>query len=120
MTDTPGWWQFLLLSLAVFRVYRLIAEDTILDRPRRWLLRLGDWQDGDGEDNIPAEYRDKWGLFITCPWCLGFWLSVVTWVAWLLFPTETVWLAVPWALSAAVALINKNLDPEEEEQEQES
>jgi hypothetical protein len=113
VNEIPNWWEFVLLALAVFRIYRLIAEDTILDRPRRWLLRLGNEWQSDG-DEIPPEYREKWALFITCPWCLGFWLSVLAWVGWLIFPTETIWLAVPWALSAVVALINKNLDPEEE------
>ena len=111
--NIPSWWGFVLLVLMVFRIYRLIAEDTILDTPRRKLLRLGDeWmQEG---DKVPEDFREKWSLFITCPWCLGFWLSVIAWIAWLIFPTETLWFAVPWAISAVVALVAKNLDKEEE------
>jgi len=114
MDDAPSWWEFALLSLAVFRIYRLIAEDTILDRPRNRLLRLSaGWRDVKDYEP-PPEYRAKWATFFTCPWCLGFWLSVLAWLAWLLFPTETIWLTVPWAISAVVALIAKNLDPTEE------
>ena len=113
MKNIPTWWQFLLIAGAVFRIYRLIAEDTILDRPRRWVLRLDPNWEEEG-DEVGENYRFKWGIFITCPWCLGFWLSVIAWVSWLIFPTETIWLAVPWALSGAVALIAKNLDKEEE------
>jgi hypothetical protein len=71
LNNIPSWWEFLLLSLAIFRLYRLIAEDTILDRPRRYLLRLDpNWrQEGDEEGD---RYRAEWGYFITCPWCLGF------------------------------------------------
>ena len=71
------WWWFLLLSLAAWRFFRLIAEDTILDKPRRRLLRLGDWTEEDGEDNLPDEYKDEWATFITCPYCAGFWISGV-------------------------------------------
>ena len=110
--DFPNWWGFLLLALAAFRVYRLIGEDEILNRPRRWLLRLGnDWkQQG---DPVPDNYRAKWGTFITCPWCAGFWISVAWWVAWLIWPGWTLWAATPWAISGVVALVAKNLDREE-------
>ena len=68
------------MALAVFRIYRLIAEDTILDYPRRKLLRLAKEWEQEGDD--PGDdYRAEWGIFITCPWCLGFWLSVVAWAA---------------------------------------
>ena len=110
--DFPDWWALLLLALAAFRVYRLIGEDTILDRPRRWALRLGnDWQKQG--DRVPPGYREKWGVFITCPWCAGFWISLAWWAAWLAWPGWTLWAATPWAISAVVALVAKNLDREE-------
>lgn len=92
----PDWWSFLILALAVFRVYRLIAEDDILDRPRDWAL-----------DRLEEERLEKLDQLITCPWCLGFWLSVLAWLAWLVSPGWAVGLALPWALSAAVALVAK-------------
>lgn len=113
--NLPDWWEFVLLALATFRVYRLIAEDTIFEGPRRWLVRLPqDWEEG---KRLPKEYREKWALFIECPWCLGFWLSgvalalyciVIGWIG--SFSFLVVW----FALSASVGLINKNLDPVEE------
>ena len=92
----PDWWASLILALAVFRVYRLIAEDDIFDRPRDWAF-----------DKLAEERLEKLDKLITCPWCLGFWLSVIAWVAWMLSPAWTVGLAFPWALSAAVGLIAK-------------
>lgn len=92
----PEWWAFVIMALAVFRVYRLVAEDDILDGPRDRLL-----------DKLEEERLDKLDALITCPWCLGFWLSVLTWLAWLITPGWTVGLALPWALSAAVAMIAK-------------
>lgn len=91
----PGWWAFVLLALAVFRIFRLVSEDTILDRPReRVLRRLG----------------EKGELFLVCPWCLGFWLSVGSWLAWLAWPHWTLVTATPFALSATVGLIASRLD----------
>lgn len=94
--STPSWYALVILALAVFRMYRLIAEDDILDRPRDWFL-----------DRLEEERLEKLDKLITCPWCLGFWLSVAAWGLWLLAPSWTVGLAFPWALSAAVALIAK-------------
>lgn len=92
----PEWWAALVMALAVFRVYRLIAEDDIFDRPRDWAL-----------DKLKEERLEKLDALITCPWCLGWWLSLFTWLAWLVTPGWTTGLCFPWALSAAVALIAK-------------
>lgn len=92
----PSWWPFLLLALAAFRTWRLIAEDTILNRPRarfvRWLPK--------GEE------------FVLCPWCSGAWISVGWWLAWCAWPHWTLVVSVPFALSAVVALVAVNLDPD--------
>lgn len=105
MPDVPSWWEFVLLALASWRIFRLISEDDILDRPRRWVLRLDpDWKEG--ED--PGEkYRFKWGEFITCPYCAGFWISIVAWVTWMIWPHAAVMLSVPWAISAVVIFVAK-------------
>jgi hypothetical protein len=103
-------WWFVLLSLSAYRVFRLLAEDTILDKPRRWLLRLGDWTEESGEEEIPEEYREEWMLFITCPYCAGFWISGV---ALLLYSLIIEWhgvfaFLVTWfAISAVVAFLAK-------------
>lgn len=107
MNNIPDWWVFLLLALAAFRVFRLISEDTILDRPRAWLLGYGDWQEG---QQLPKSYRVKWGEWVTCPWCAGFWVSLAWWGAWIVWPHATTVVAVPWAISTIVALAAKNLD----------
>ena len=73
----PGWYEFVLLGLAAWSVFQLLAYDDILDRPRRWALHLGpEWQE-EG-DPVPDDYRVKWALFLTCPYCAGFWI----WLAW--------------------------------------
>lgn len=92
----PGWLPLVLLSLAAFRVWRLVGEDVILDRPRKWLIGRG------------AKY-DEW---VSCPWCAGAWISVLWWLAWVAWPHWTLVVAVPFAVSAVVGLIGANIDPE--------
>jgi hypothetical protein len=48
---------------------------------------------------------------IRCPWCIGFWISLAVWAAWLVVPSVVVGLSVPLAFSATTGLIAKNLDP---------
>lgn len=93
----PAGWPFLLLALAAWRTFRLLAEDTILDRPRACLLRRA---------------KGKGELFIVCPFCLGFWISVGWWLAWVAWPHWALVIATSFALSAVVALIAVNLDTE--------
>lgn len=104
----PGPWEFVLLTLAVFRLWRLVAEDSVLDRPRAWLLGVPGWLPVGGE-TPPAGYREKLALWLTCPWCAGFWLSVAAWAGWVAEPRWTLILAVPWALSGAVGLVASKL-----------
>ena len=107
MRHVPDWWQFALLSAAAFRVFRLLSEDTILDRPRAWLLGYTGWQEG---QKLPDSYRTKWGEFVTCRWCLGFHCSIAFWVAWLIWPHATTVVAVPLAVSTALAFVSGVLE----------
>lgn len=105
MHNIPNWWEVILLSLAAWRTFRLIAEDDILDRPRRWVLRLTpDWEDGDEPND---EYRFTWGEFITCPYCAGFWISLAWWGTWLLFPHAALLVAAPLAINTVLIYLAK-------------
>jgi hypothetical protein len=108
--DVPDWWQATLLAFASFRVWRLLAEDTILDKSRRKLLRLGDWSEDSGQ-KPPADYRYTLGEFLTCAWCSGAWIGLGFWSAWMLWPHTTIVVAVPLAISTAVGFISR-LDSE--------
>lgn len=94
--NVPDWWEAILLALAAWRCFQLLAEDDILERPRAWAVK---------------RLSDKWQDFITCPYCAGFWIAVAWWVAWLIWPYETTVVAVPWALSAGVIGASKVLSP---------
>ena len=109
----PDPWAFFLLAAAGYRIFRLIAEDEILERPRRWFLRLGsDWEK-DG-DPVPENYRAKWALFLTCPHCCGFWVGLAWWGAWLIWPYWTLVATVPFALNVIVGALAHFLITDEE------
>lgn len=57
--------ETVLIGLGSYRLWRLVAVDTILDKPRDWLLvRLPPWVD----------------KLVSCGWCLGSWAAFgVTW-----------------------------------------
>jgi Protein of unknown function (DUF1360) len=62
-------------------------------------------------DEYEPEYeRPTLRHFIECPFCQGFWVCCAVYVLWVLVPTETLYVAFPFALSGAVGLIAKNLD----------
>lgn len=48
-------------ALAVHRLVRLVQDDSLLDRPREWMLRRWSAQ-------MMAE-------LLTCPWCLSIWVA---------------------------------------------
>lgn len=93
--NTPSWYQFLLLGLAAWSTFHLLAHDDILDRPRRYILRLGKEWEKKG-DAVPDDYRLKWAQFLVCPYCAGWWI----WLAWV----ALFWVVPGVALPLAVAV----------------
>lgn len=113
----PEPYALILLALIAYRLWRLLAEDDILEIPRRKLVRLAtDWEEG---DSVPREYREKLALFIICPWCAGFWVCGAVYAAWMAtlgeWPDSVedgfVGLGVWFALSALVGFQRMKLDP---------
>ena len=99
MTDVPSAWQFALLTLAAFRCIRLIGWDEITDPWRKRMVKGN-------------RRRNKYAMkLLTCAWCIGFWVSLAWWAAWLVFPNGTLIAATPWAIAAATGLIAKRWDP---------
>lgn len=93
--SVPGWWEALLLALAAFRLWKLLADDAILDRWRDRIM--------DGHEKLEE--------FVLCPWCLGFWITLAGWAAWQAWPHATLVAATPFALSGAVGLIATHRNP---------
>jgi len=105
----PDWYTLSLLSLAAYRVFRLLSEDDILDRPRAWVLGYRGWQEG---QSLPDSYRVKAAEFVSCSACLGFWCSLAFVGAWWLWPHGTTVVCVPLAVSTLVIAVASLLDSE--------
>jgi hypothetical protein len=110
----------LVLVLAAYRIVRLIGWD---DFPP--IQRFRDWVTGarfvatSGPNagytqEQPAHawvyQRPLLAHFLGCAFCVGAWISAAVYVCWLEWPRPTLYGAAPFALSAAVGLIAKNLD----------
>lgn len=111
----PSPWVALILALGVYRLCRLIGWDEFPP-----IKKIRQRATGETAYRNPTERRDDEILrydrpilehFITCPFCLGFWLSLAAYLAWRFEPTGTLYGLAPFALSGAVGLIAKNLDP---------
>lgn len=121
----PGPWQFALLALAAYRLFRLEALDTITAPLRAWLtypdetaVTLSDPPAEDAFEVItyseparPHSWRIYLATLIRCPWCAGFYVAWIVWGLWLLRPHAALFVAVPLAISALIGLTRKNLDP---------
>lgn len=89
--DFPDWYALLLLGLAAWRSWVLIGQDTILDRPRRYVTEK-------------SEYVEA---LLECPYCAGFWIALLWWGAWQMWPNGSLVVAGAVALSALVPLIER-------------
>lgn len=93
------------IVLGVWRVWRILSTDTVLDWPRDRIL---------GSTSLAAgtvHYkRPRLAEFVGCPWCFGWWLCLGAFCAWHWWSRDnTVLIAVPFALSTGVGLLT-NLD----------
>jgi hypothetical protein len=72
-------WLFILLALACYRVTRLVTTDKItepiFDRLRFGLERR--WYAKHGPVGSDTHFNSKLAFMLSCPWCLGFWISGV-------------------------------------------
>ena len=106
----PSWYPLVLLALAAFRTWRLLALDVVLDRPRRYVTRTPqNWREG---QPTPAGVHFGLAEFIECPWCLGFWVTLAWWGAWEAWPHTTEIVAAPFALTAIVGAVAHGLSGE--------
>lgn len=107
--NVPSWYELVLLSLAAFRIWKLIGEDTVLDRPRDWLAGKLRNPDGRPFKRGGAMREHYWMTFLLCSWCAGAWIAAVWWGFYEWCPHWTLVVAAPWAISAIVGLIGSKL-----------
>ena len=87
--------DFVILSLAAFRLTRLITTDVILDK-----LRERVWK------KYPPE-NGGLGYLITCDWCTSIWVSSLLVLLYKISSEPTVVAASALAISGIVGLANR-------------
>lgn len=81
------WWLVALASLAAYRVTRLVTLDKITEpifgALRLWLEERWIRKHAGDDENLACLYgksetwNSKLAFLLSCPWCLGFWVSGV-------------------------------------------
>lgn len=93
------------LSLAVWRISHLLMVESGPFRIFVHLRKLmGIEHDADDEPNLwPNTY---FGQMFECPYCLTMNLAIVFGLLWIFFPTITLYIALPFAISTMALLVN--------------
>ena len=93
--------NFLIVSLATYRLVVLVGKDDITRRLRLWIR---------GNDLSTRIGRLRIGIysFLTCPWCCGFWLAIGVVIA-----SHAEWNTIRWgcyvlAISAVVGWLSRH------------
>lgn len=127
----PSWWLFVVLALGAARLTRLAGWDDLppIVRLRGWIVGekavtrgSTNARMGVTSEQVEQSYTYRWpGLahFLSCSFCSGFWFATLVYGGWLVAGSPGAlhyhsWLfyaLVPFALSEAVGLVSKNLDP---------
>lgn len=76
----------LAVPLAAYRITRFFVWDSLIgmnpDTKTKMALRVDLWAyDAEGRDR--TWFRGKVGDLLGCPWCLGFWISMACYLAWI-------------------------------------
>lgn len=119
----PSPWVAAILVLATHRLVRLVGWDhlSILVKARAWIT--GQHATNSGSTNTRmnltservefqvAHRRAFFDELFGCPYCLSVWLGTAVYVAWYFEPWWTMTMLAPAALSSAVGMVSRWLDP---------
>lgn len=111
--------QLIILAIGSYSITRLVVTDdfALFRIPRNWIKdrfppddyamesrppdRIKDWRRT--SNGLYVVQKGHWlGELISCPWCAGWWVSLAVWAAFLLAPTLTLGILIPFALRALV------------------
>ena len=101
--------SFIVIGLAAWRISSLFAVE-------------------DGPANIFAKFRSFVGVrydelsqpvgtniiaeAFVCVWCLSVWVCIIAFISWLIAPTVTLYISIPFALSTAVIVVDTYMNKE--------
>lgn len=87
----------LVLALAVYRLSRLVVEDTVLEPFRTWV-----WK------KFPPSTMV--GYWFTCYWCTSIWFATLVVFSYMIVPVPTTVISLVLALSAITGIIAARVD----------
>jgi hypothetical protein len=96
--------NIIILSLATFRIASLLVNE---EGPFGIFVRLRGAVGVTLNQYHQEEATTIWGELFTCIWCMSVWAGCGWTLVYFIFPTIAIWLALPFALSAAAIFINR-------------
>lgn len=88
---------FIVFSLSVYRVTRLLIEDEILDEVRDWAY-------------TKVKPGGRLSYLMGCPWCLSFWVAIPLMILYIASPTGMMVVGLPLAGSAIAGMIYQKVE----------
>jgi hypothetical protein len=104
--------QFTIVALAVWRISSFLVDEngpwSFMDRFRHSV--------GVRQDELTGLWYGETHLadLLTCVWCTSFWVAILASLAYLIAPETTVWLSLPFALSAVACIISEMVDDDDD------
>lgn len=89
--------ELIILILGVFRLTRIVVEDTVFVPVRDWVWNRWGYDKGIG-------------YLISCYWCMSFWFASLVVILYTIVPMPTLAAMLVLAISAAVGLIAARMD----------
>lgn len=103
-------WVFLVVSLAAFRITRFVVFDSLIGGNLDSQSKFSRWLDVfayDSEGNNRTLIRGKIGDLLTCPYCVGAWVSLGVVAVWFYGSDPVRWGVTVWAVAGLQALLSK-------------
>lgn len=104
------WMELFLISLASFRLTRLLVFDKITEFIRSPFFEEEVEINSEGEEEIyyvPKEglFRNFFGELLSCFWCTGIWVSLGVCIFYFLWPPYAVPVLIVFAVAGLAAII---------------
>jgi len=112
---------FVILALGIYSITRLITTDSFppIEKLRNWFF---DRFPHDGYSTKVRPPRGQWvvvgatyhvnigvwqGELVSCPWCMGWWVSLITCILFVLSPTIVLAALTPFALRVIPGMLSR-------------
>lgn len=110
----PDPWVGVILAFGAFRLARLVGWDDLppIQKLRNRLTgQVIRYMPTQSTEPVYAWKRPLLAHFLACPYCQGFWIALAVYLGWVANARVTLYALAPFALSAAVGIIARRLDP---------